>query len=1324
MGSFHTTPRLCIAAFLSIVLSFFAKAEEGSKTTENLEWQLPIDGQSYSSLVVSVSIEKQGIQEESFTDEVTVFGKIRQSFIVCAQRLSTDHFSHEASAADTTIFSDNGEMVNIHALTLSDAVGKLTIEQSSTCPKYPDQPVIDQWPQGNKDHQPEQLSAGGGSGQRAGSSTVSRTQAALQPSGINSADQKTGKSKKPVWREITPKWLGGSGHYFIIRLPVQEQSGGAGNTRKRFYIDQKQLAASMKGEEKAAIIEARSRFHDEPFTFKLDQVEAFMGIPCAQREQGTSTLAYLLRYGTPATLLNLYRFYGIATLGCVNGRLIVQRDQRDLRTEYQCPICQTPAFSQDTLITTPCCQRVYHPDCLAHWLQVAAETQCPGCHQITLEPLNYLFNTEDGKNKGLLVAACSDNLSVLKTMLKAGVNPDTADIKGNTGLHLSANRNHLRAIGLLLAFGANPVIRNQKQETAKDWATRYKHWKIADDLALAAKNPSIFFKLGYGDIDYVGHWLEDGNDIAITREPDGFTLLHLAVDHRHHGLAELLIQHAAGLNSGLLDKPDYSRRTPLHLACYHGDEPMVRLLLDAGADSSPKDLWQQTPEDVVRVRNHRHLLPLLDPPESSTPAQLSHTDYRLTLQPHEQGENGKTALHEAAEKGDPEMVRLLIDNYGLDRNAKNNSELTALHFAAAKGRSDVIRLLIDEYGLDKEAKDKSGNTPMNLAIMSSQLETIKALHELGVAINTEHFFTAVKNHLIKVIQLLVELGGHPDECGSWYLRTLSPLHMAVILKDNAAIEALVAAGVNPNSINRNSSRTPLHQAVTGEPPDFCRLTDTPVCQGDPDIIRTLVKAGARLDQAVGSDHWTVLHHTAMAGNAELTKRLLELGAGTEVRDSLGRTALYWAAEKNHVQAMTALIHYGAGLDTPDNKMRTPLHQAVAHGNVEAIQQLINGGADREAREQTKGFTPLHLAIANGQKEMARMLVQQGARVDSQNNEGQNALHIAAKSFSSDELEAFAFEFDTPEILASWQIKDHKGRTPAEVKNLPFLKGLSDPLSAKGTAALIAAAKTGNSQQIKVLLKAGVPSGQTDSRGWTPLHYAVKHRQQDVIAIRLLIDEYGLDRKAKVNNGRTALHIAAQQGHVDAIRLLIDEYGLDRKAKVNNGRTALHIAAQEGHVDAIRLLIDEYGLDKNAKTITGKTALHYAVQQGHVDAIRLLIDEYGLDRKAKVNNGRTALHIAAQEGHVDAIRLLIDEYRLGRNAKANNGRTALHIAAQEGHADAIRLLIDKYRLLRSRAGYYPERKTKIKVIQLILRTLPLHHMAVAHGIPVVMSKRLS
>ena len=76
--------------------------------------------------------------------------------------------------------------------------------------------------------------------------------------------------------------------------------------------------------------------------------------------------------------------------------------------------------------------------------------------------------------------------------------------------------------------------------------------------------------------------------IDITREQDGFTLLHLAVDHQRHDLAELLIQHAARLNAGLLNKPDRSRSTPLHLACFQGDESMVRLLLNAGANTRLK----------------------------------------------------------------------------------------------------------------------------------------------------------------------------------------------------------------------------------------------------------------------------------------------------------------------------------------------------------------------------------------------------------------------------------------------------------------------------------------------------------------------------------------------------------------------------------------------------------------------------------------------------------------------------------------------------------------------------------------------------------------
>ena len=56
---------------------------------------------------------------------------------------------------------------------------------------------------------------------------------------------------------------------------------------------------------------------------------------------------------------------------------------------------------------------------------------------------------------------------------------------------------------------------------------------------------------------------------------------------------------------------------------------------------------------------------------------------------------GKTALHYAAENGQLEVLRLLIDN-GTDVNtAKTIFGKTALHSAVCGGHLEVMRLLLD-----------------------------------------------------------------------------------------------------------------------------------------------------------------------------------------------------------------------------------------------------------------------------------------------------------------------------------------------------------------------------------------------------------------------------------------------------------------------------------------------------------------------------------------------------------------------------------------------------------------------------------------------------
>ena len=124
-------------------------------------------------------------------------------------------------------------------------------------------------------------------------------------------------------------------------------------------------------------------------------------------------------------------------------------------------------------------------------------------------------------------------------------------------------------------------------------------------------------------------------------------------------------------------------------------------------------------------------------------------------------------------------------------------------------------------------------------------------------------------------------------------------------------------------------------------------------------------------------------------------------------------------------------------------------------------------------------------------------------------------------------------------------------------------------------------------------------------------------------------------------GRTALHLAAMNGHRDVAALLLER--MDKAliaAKSNNGRTALHHAAMNGHEDVVALLLDRrQGGDVAATDKDGRTTLHLAAENGHVYVVRSLL-QAGAEVDSKSNNGRTALHHAAENGHGDVVALLL------------------------------------------------------------------------------------
>lgn len=83
------------------------------------------------------------------------------------------------------------------------------------------------------------------------------------------------------------------------------------------------------------------------------------------------------------------------------------------------------------------------------------------------------------------------------------------------------------------------------------------------------------------------------------------------------------------------------------------------------------------------------------------------------------------ALHTAAERGNEEVVRLLL-NKGVDASAEDSNGLTALHISAREGHNLIVRLLL-ERGASVESVDRWQRTPLSLARERHNNQTILLL---------------------------------------------------------------------------------------------------------------------------------------------------------------------------------------------------------------------------------------------------------------------------------------------------------------------------------------------------------------------------------------------------------------------------------------------------------------------------------------------------------------------------------------------------------------------------------------------------------------------
>jgi len=217
---------------------------------------------------------------------------------------------------------------------------------------------------------------------------------------------------------------------------------------------------------------------------------------------------------------------------------------------------------------------------------------------------------------------------------------------------------------------------------------------------------------------------------------------------------------------------------------------------------------------------------------------------------------------------------------------------------------------------------------------------------------------------------------------------------------------------------------------------------------------------------------------------------------------------------------------------------------------------------------------------------------------------------------------------------------------------------------RGQTPLHYAVKLRQSEIVATLVSAGA-NNVKDNDGVTALHYAVKYAQWEEVTTLL---GAGADIIAKDNDGMTALHYAVKFGHSDIVMALVGSGA--NNVKDNDGMTALHYAARYGRWEAATALLGA-GADIIAKDNDGLTALHYAAKDGKRKVVKALVGA-GADNVRGGKDGMTALHYAAQYGRWKVVKALVAA-GVDINAKENDGWTVLHYAASHNRKDIVELL---------------------------------------------------